>query len=398
MVHPTPTLTAFPSDTYLRAGSTRRALAGFGLSGFLLALPGAILPAWGHHLDFAFDVVGQYFLGLALGVLASALIAGKLIPKKGASFTLVAACVLASVSLLFLAFAGSPAPAGWRVGGFLLLGIAGGLLQAGLFRAIWGAYQHDPSATASVGGATFGIGCVAIALLVGGAFYDYSVASILATAAFVPLVYAWIYSRTDYPAATLPRLHASREEIRSLPAILLALLLFFQFGNEWAIAGWLSVFLVSRLGISPEASLAMLGLFWATLLTGRLAAIAMLPRVSHGRLLFGGAFAAMFGCVILLATDNRFGAYTAILLIGAGFAPIYPLVAEKIGHRFKHYHPGLFDSIFSVAVVGAMLAPAICGYLANYGGIGMVMALPMTGTVLVLALVLLIWLESKLGG
>jgi hypothetical protein len=44
------------------------------------------------------------------------------------------------------------------------------------------------------------------------------------------------------------------------------------------------------------------------------------------------------------------------------------------------------------------LAPAICGYLANSGGIGMVMALPMTGTVLVLALVLLIWLESKLGG
>lgn len=362
-----------------------------------MALPGAILPAWSHHLDFAFDVVGQYFLGLALGVLVSAAIAGKLIARKGVSFTLVAACLLAFASLLLLAFAGPPVSAWWRVGGFFLLGVAAGLLKSGLFRAIWTAYQHDPSATASVGGAMFGIGCVVIALLVGGIFYDYSVAGILATAAFVPLGYSWIYSRTAFVTPDLPRFHASREEFRA-PAILLALLLFFQFGNEWAIAGWLSVFLVSRLGISPEASLAMLAFFWTALLTGRLAAIAMLPRVSHGRLLFGGAFAAMFGCIMLLATDNRFGAYTAILLIGGGFAPIYPLVAEKIGHRFQHYHPGLFNSIFSVAVVGAMLAPAICGYLANYGGVGMVIAFPMAGTVLVLALVLLIWLESKLGG
>ena len=48
---------------------------------------------------------------------------------------------------------------------------------------------------------------------------------------------------------------------------------------------------------------------------------------------------------------------TDTALIGAGFATIYPLVAEKIGHRFTYYHPGLFNGIFSFAMVGAMLAP-----------------------------------------
>ena len=34
---------------------------------------------------------------------------------------------------------------------------------------------------------------------------------------------------------------------------------------------------------------------------------------------------------MLLATDNRFGAMSGILLLGGAFAPIYPLVVEKIG-------------------------------------------------------------------
>ena len=47
--------------------------------------------------------------------------------------------------------------------------------------------------------------------------------------------------------------------------------------------------------------------------------------------------------MILLATDNRFGAISGILLLGGAFAPIYPLVVEKIGHRFPYYHPGLLQ-------------------------------------------------------
>ena len=52
-------------------------------------------------------------------------------------------------------------------------------------------------------------------------------------------------------------------------AVLLALLLFFQLGNEWALAGWLALFLTQRLGISPAAALLMLALYWLALLVGR---------------------------------------------------------------------------------------------------------------------------------
>jgi fucose permease len=99
--------------------------------------------------------------------------------------------------------------------------------------------------------------------------------------------------------------------------------------------------------------------------------------------------------MILALTDNLFGAISGTLLVGFGFAPIYPLVVEKIGARFPHYHPGFFNGIFSIALTGGMLAPALLGYAAEYAGIQVVMALPMIGSIVVVILVLLIWLEAK---
>src|SRR5436305_7517872 len=87
-----------------------KALAGFLLSGFLLALLGAILPAWGYHRDPPdFVAVGNYFLCLAIGIVAATPIARPIMAKRGLSFLLVFACGLSCLSLLYLA-AVSPPP------------------------------------------------------------------------------------------------------------------------------------------------------------------------------------------------------------------------------------------------------------------------------------------------
>jgi FHS family glucose/mannose:H+ symporter-like MFS transporter len=145
-------------------------------------------------------------------------------------------------------------------------------------------------------------------------------------------------------------------------------LLFFQFGNEWSIAGWLPLFLVRRLGMSPPASLGMLALYWTALLVGRVAAVAILPKVRHSRLLGSSVLAALFGCLLLEFTNNQFGAGTAVLLLGAGFASIYPLVAEKIGGRFPYYHPVFFSGIFSFALFGGLIAPPRSGLCRRHLG------------------------------
>ena len=53
----------------LKAAGSRKALAGFFVSGLLFSFPGAILPVWGHHRTWDYLVVGGYFLCTVLGVL-----------------------------------------------------------------------------------------------------------------------------------------------------------------------------------------------------------------------------------------------------------------------------------------------------------------------------------------
>src|SRR5580658_2898939 len=94
------------------APSAGKALAGFLLSGFLFALLGAMLPAWGYYRDPPeFITIGNCFLGLSVG-----------------------------------------------------------LLNAGLFQALAASYSRAPAPAAALGGIYYGLGCLAVTLLVAGTF------------------------------------------------------------------------------------------------------------------------------------------------------------------------------------------------------------------------------------
>ncbi len=387
-----------PDAGTLGSIGTRRALAGFFLSGVLLSFLGAILPSWQHHLSSDYLIVGLYFFGLIAGLLSSVLAAPRLLRKKGLSWTLSLACGIAGIAFLYLALASPPWSFWWRVAGMAVVGFAAGLLHTAIFDAISPMYRHDPVATINLAGMLFGLGCLTMALLVSGIYYIYTPAAIQVWIAVIPALAGWAYWKTEFPPTTeLERhtVHAILAELKSPAAVLLSLLLFFQLGNEWAIAGWLPLYLSQRLGMSPESSLLLLALYWFALLIGRAISQWMLPRVAHSKLLTGSVVAAIFGCVILLFTNNRFGAVTGILLVGAAFAPIYPLVVEKIGSRFPEYHPGHYNGIFSIAMAGGLLAPFTLGYFASLLGIRAVMELPLAGSIVVFVLLLLMWIEAR---
>lgn len=392
-------MTGAPALPSFKAPGARRALAGFFVSGMLLAFLGAIQPSWGHHLTFTYDVVGEYFLAMSVGIVLSVSLGQFLLPKRGIRFVLTLACGLACAAFLYLALVSPPVPAWARMAGMIAIGIAAGLLHAGIFHAISPIYQHDPAATVNLAGTLFGLGCMMMALLVSGTFYVYTVPSILILLAVVPGLFAIGFYRASYAIPPKDAQRPIREvfaDLRSPTAVFFALMLFFQFGNEWALAGWLPLFLIERLGISPAKSLLLLALYWLALLVGRIVAQSALPHVSHGKFLAGSVIAAMFGCLVLGFTDNRFGAMVGILSIGAGFAPIYPLVVEKIGDRFPYYHPGFYNGIFSFAFTGGLLAPCLLGWLIEWWDIRAVVVLPLFGTTMVFFLLIAIWLEGRL--
>jgi len=367
-----------------------------------MALLGAILPAWGYHRDPArFIAVGNCFLSLGGGVVIATWLGRRLIAWRGPRAVMIGACAVSCVTLVYLAAVSPPFPSGWRIGGLFFLGACGGAWNRALFQAISARFRRDAASTVIRAGIWYGLGCLSATLLVFGAFYAYSVSTILLFMAAAPAVFGAVCARAAFPAAEaseqLP-LRQALKDFRSLGAVLFALLLFFQFGNEYSIAGWLPLFLIRRLGISPPGALLLLAFYWLFLMAGRLVAVPILPRVRHAKLVLASGVLALLGCLILFFTNNPFGAGCGEFFIGAGYASIYPLVLEAIGSRFPYYHAAFFNGIFAIALFGGLLAPATLGYAAQFLGVGVVMGIPLLGTFMVIALLVLLWLESKVTG
>ncbi|MBI2690148.1 MAG: MFS transporter [Acidobacteria bacterium] len=383
----------------LQAANGRRALGGFFLSGVLFSFLGAVLPAWGYHLKSDYVTVGLYFLFLTFGIYAGSQACHWLVARTGLKLLMTIGSGLACAALLALAYLSGPHPPSLRMFALFLVGGAGAMVNTAVFHAITPLYQHDPASTVTLSGGLFGLGCLTTALLTAGAFDFYTVPSMLVLLAVIPFYFTIGFAIGEqfvYTPHEFPSVKEALADFRSPGAILFTLLLFFQFGNEWAIAGWLPLFLIQQLGMSPTSGLLLLALYWTALLAGRVIAQAMLPRVRHSRMLMGSVLAALWGCVLLSLTAKMGGAVVGIALIGGGFASIYPLTVERIEHRFPYYHPGFFGGIFSLGLIGGLLTPALLGLVAQQWGVGKVMLLPALGSIMVCVLVLLIWLESRL--
>ncbi len=376
-----------------------RILAGFLLTGFLLAIPGALLPIWGYHIETNYSAIGLYFLFFSIGIIGAVEAKPRISVFLPTAAVLTSACAMACCGLVLLAVPpGSVSPfwtLSWRMLGFLVIGAASGFLNAGLFGAFTPMYARDPAATVTVAGVFFGIGCLVSALFGVAAYYTDLGSRILIWSLAIPVCLGLLYFRAGFPPATVTQ---ALVQFRGPAAGLSALLLLLQSASEWSIGGWLPLFLIHRVGISPASALSFLSGYWLFLLVGRVAAFRFsIHQRRPGQTLFLTAWAALFGCVILLKTDNRFGAWAGTLLVSAGFAAISPLIAGRIGTCFPDYHPGFFNGVFAFALAGGLFAPALLGLLANSSGIWVVVGMPLCGTVIVFALLLAIWINGKLG-
>lgn len=382
--------------------SARDWLWSFLLTGVLVGLPGSLLIAWHYHIETAPELIGLHFLALNAGYVVAAAIAQRLLAWVSIRSVALFACTLAFASLLALSFLAPPILPLYRIVGLGFVGISSGALVTALLYVLEPFYERAPGAAASACGVFFGCGCLLATLVIGTTYFTGSVQIAMALLAVIPLVYLVTYAANRYPAEVVPArerrdiaAQTSLKDLRKIAAMLFGLLLFFQFGNEWAIAGWLPLFLIHRLGSNPEAAIFMLAVYFLALLLGRLAGQRMLPFVKHRRLLLVSIGFAMLGYLLLSFAGSLLGAFLAVIIIGAGFGPVYPLVVENLDGS---YHPGFYNEIFSVAITGAMSAPWLLGYVDSYLGIRYVMLIPAMGSVAVFILILLIMLEARLMG
>jgi fucose permease len=284
-----------------------------------------------------------------------------------------------------------------------LLGLATGGLGAALLHVLEPYFSNSPAWSMNMAGAMFGLGCAVATSTVAATYFVFTSFIARAALAGIPFVFAILFAKSRFPAARIPfpvRIEEEKSrralgDLRSIAAVLFSLLLFFQSGNEWVIAGWLPVFLIRRLGANPIWAILALAIYFVALTAGRLVGRRLFPAVSHRRLLLGGTALAMAGYLLLGLTTNMALAWLAVITIGAGFAPIYPLLAETLDDRFS-YHPGFYNGLFTIAITGAMCVPWLIGYVGRFWGFQYLMLVPAFGSIVVLGLTLALMFEAKL--
>ena len=383
----------------------REWVGGFLVVGVLVGILGSLLIFWQYHIDTDPQLIGLHFLALNAGYVIAVATTQRLLTRVSIRLVALLACAIGFASLLALSFLGPPVSPVWRMLGLGFAGSAGGALVTALLYVLEPRFEESPAAVANLAGALFGYGCFIATLMGGITYFARSIQLDTPLLAIVPLIFFVLYAANKYPPALAvvqkrteeTALRETLRDLRSIAAVLFSLLLFFQFGNEWAIAGWLPLFLIHKLGSNPVWAIFGLAVYFLSLMIGRLVAQALLSRVNHKKLLLSSIAVAMLGYLLLSFTTSMAGAWIAVVVIGSGFAPIYPLVVENLDDRFS-YHPGFYNGIFSIAITGAMSAPWLLGYVDAYLGIQYVMLIPAFGSIAVLILALLIMLEAHVMG
>ena len=378
-------------------------LGGFLLLGVLLGLLGSLVVAW-QYIDVDPRIIGLHFLAVNAGYVVAAKYAPRLLNRLSVQAVAMVACGLAVVSLLALAIAAPPMAMGWRYGALALLGLSAGCLGTSLLYATEAYFRRSPAVAVNEAATVFGCGCLIATAVIGGMYFLRPAEIAVAALALIPLLMLFLFAGRGRGEKRLlvpdPAHESERQpllDLQRIATVLFSLLIFFQCGNEWAVAGWLPLFLVHRYGTNPAIAMSVLALYFVVLMMGRWATQRLLFRLGHRKLLAASVMTAICGAFVLSLAHSVVGAAFGAVVVAIGFAPVYPLLAEQLDDRFA-YQPGFYNSRVSIAITGAMSVPWLLGFVDAWFGMRYVMLAPAVGSMAVLLLSLLLLLEAHLMG
>ncbi len=159
-------------------------------------------------------------------------------------------------------------------------------------------------------------------------------------------------------------------KIKGVPFLLLG---FFAYCAAEATAmGWASTYFVHVKNISEEKAAAFASLFFIGLTSGRFLGGFIMDKLSDRRMILLGTCIATCGVIgLVLPFDNYTIALIAFVLIGLGFAPVYPCIIHSTPSNFGAENSGAIIGIqMASAYIGSTFMPPLYGVLGKAIGFG----------------------------
>jgi FHS family glucose/mannose:H+ symporter-like MFS transporter len=364
------------------------ACAGMFVFGIVMALLGAVVPVLSERLAFGLGDVGTLFLSMNAAMLAASLLVGPTIDRFGMKLPLGLGALLVAVAL-------GAIPAARKLGALLAavaaLGFGGGVLNA-TTNTLVADLHDDPDRKASalnLLGVFFGFGALFLPFSLGAWLSRLGLSGVMFAAAALCAATGLVALAVSFPAAKQAQgwpLAEMRRLLRMPLVVALALLLFFESGNEFLLGGYFATFLSRDLGVPIEAASYVLAGFWAAIMTSRVLLSRALLRFSAHRIVLGSALLAAGGALAVAAAPRPPLAIAGIVLTGLALAGIFPTVLGLAAAAYREYSGTVFGLLFTVALTGGMTVPWLAGHLAERSGLRSVFLLAAVSFLAVVAL------------
>lgn len=154
-------------------------------------------------------------------------------------------------------------------------------------------------------------------------------------------------------------------KVRGAPSAMLVFL--FYCAGEYAMGLWGASYLFQFHGISLQRAAQLVALYYGGITAGRLLAGVISFKLNNWQMMKMGFAVAAAGAVLLI---SGFLPMPAFLLIGLGFAPVFPAMVHETPKRFgKQASQTLIGYQFASAYVGIATIPPLIGVAMSQWGI-----------------------------
>ena len=371
------------------------ACAGMFVFGVVMAILGAILPTLFDTIQLDKVQAGNLFLFMNFGMLVMSLFFGPIVDRFG--FRLFLASSALAVSASFFMLAGATTYPGVMASA-VLLGLGGGGLNGGSNALASDIRPDRRGAALNTLGIFFGFGALTMPFLVGSFLELVGLARLLVAAGLFGLVPFALFASARFPKPKHEQgfpLAQAASVIRSPLLWLCGLLLFFQSGNEFTVGGWITSYLGEVIGLSARAASYVLAGYWAAMMLGRVFSSRIVEGFGTRRLVLATAMTAWVAAVLVAWSPSPAVAVTGVVLLGLGFAAIFPTTLAVVGEAFPRLTGTVFSVVIVIALVGGMTAPWVTGNVAQTYGLATGMLVPVVSCSMIVLIQILIMRISR---
>ncbi|MBC7093452.1 MFS transporter [Candidatus Bipolaricaulota bacterium] len=279
----------------------------------------------------------------------------------------------------------------------IFLGLAGGGLNGGANALVNDLNPEKRAAALNFLGIFFGFGALLVPLLIGSLLKLTGLRPVILLAAFLSLLPFILFSIFNFPRPKQTQGFPLKDVKKIIGSEILwlgAFILFFQSGNEFSVGGWLSSFFQEKFQLEAGHSALILSGYWLFLILGRLLFSKLLGVVKRETVVLISTGLSLLAMLGMILSPGKIPAVIFALLIGLGFAAIYPTTLSVIGEAFPNYSGTAFSLAIGTGLVGGMLSPWLIGRVSQHYSLTTALFIPVFNLLMILGLQS--WLRSKL--